>query len=184
MMLPYRRRCIRRSSTTGFVTNAGPSSNGRFNFDRWNDFCPDGFHIKLAFNWTTFEPSLSVLLEFVNPTPDPNSIDITTGTTTDRRIILFDDSTTITSFVEDNLGTWWTLPQREKPDLPYEVWLTASGSDARSQTFSIDIAFFPNWPSQNLHGMLRRWAECGPPMDERRPDWTLPGEDIDPTTGQ
>lgn len=156
MVFPFRRRSIVRSVNTNFVTS-GSNPNGVFNFDRYLDFAPDDFHIKLAFNYYVLEANVmaSVRLEFVNPTPLPDAVDLA-GTNTDRREILVDATGTLYSFVEDNLGTWWTLPMRTRPDLPYEVHFATTGhGDSAVQTLAIDIAYFPNWPSQCLGATLR-----------------------------
>lgn len=163
MMFPFRQRSIVRSQVADFAPTA--EGGGLFNFDRWLDFCPDGFHIKVAFSYYreggTSYPMDTALLEFVNPTPEPTAVGLLGGSV-DRRVVLEDATGTLTSFIEDNLGTWWALPMRVKPDLPYEVHFTTSGflGEGSRHTLMIDVAYFPNWPSADLHAVLRRLAEC------------------------
>lgn len=153
---PLWRRSIEVVRDTPFTPTA--DGGGLINFDDWEARLPPGaqddFHLRIAVSWNVPGVALpdSVLLELVNP-------DDSTGSLT--RVLLDDDTGTLQSFVEDNLGTWWIVPRRSKRDLPYELHFTTTG-DAIISGLMVDLAWFPNWPCPSVDDYVRKMVgKCG-----------------------
>lgn len=179
MLFPFMRRTLRRS--IGLGAAIVPTTNGCFNFDKWHETADLRLRFELlvsvAFFTPDSNPQTEIELAFVNPTPAPDAIDPTTGLNTDRMVLLFDNSGTLTNFVENNQGPWWPVPWREKPDLPYELQVTAPSGDSSAsvRTIIVELVWVPRWPCLGLNEYLARLAG----VDPRGSD--VP---IDPTTGQ
>lgn len=176
MLFPFMRRTIRRSAPAGTIFS-GSNHYGRFNFDRWgeNEELRSRFELLISVSFYSPVPQATVLLEFVNPTPDPEAVTVT-AVNTDRMVLLFDDSGTLTSFVENNEGAWWPVPWREKPDLPYELHFTTAAGDSAGdiRTLQVELAWIPRWPCAMLSDYLARLSgtrpDLPPPAVGSRPD--------------
>lgn len=153
---PLRRRSIEVVRQTNFEPTE--DGGGLIVFDGWDNSFKvedrDDFHLRIAVSWYVVGETLpdSVLLEFVNPDLDALGISAVAL----RRVLLFDDTGTLSSFVEDNLGTWWIVPQRSKRDLPYQLQFTTTGDDGITMGLMVDVAWFPNWPCPGVDAAVRK----------------------------
>lgn len=154
LVLPHRRRTLQRQrQNTAFLGTA--AGGGLYNFDKWDDEFPtDAFTLMLRAWFFASGAVATAELAFANP-DDP--------TGADRMVILEDNTGTLESFVEDNLGQWWVVPHRTgKSRLYWDLQFITTG-DVGDATLNVEIAWVPNWPCSidDLRNLLAMGARCG-----------------------
>lgn len=140
LIFPYMRRLLApRTSVGNFSTEEG--GNGVWNFDGWDsEVGRERFELMLRVWMTADGPVGGVNVAFVDA--DANAA----GVTSNRMVVLDDQTGTLESFVEDNLGAWWIVPRLSHAnDRLHELHITTSGAPI-AKTINVEVAWVPRWP--------------------------------------